>query len=782
MSYDLHGTWDAASKFMGPYIGAHTNLTEIDLGLDLLWRAGVKPQNVVLGQGFYGRSFTLKDPKCNTPNGVCQFTGGAKAGKCSKAEGILNIKEILDLVNEKKLTPVHDKKAGVKWITWDSNQWVSYDDEETLVQKGEFANSRCLGGLMIWAIDQIDQKALSLANPFGMTEEEVLEAEIIYQDEAARGVCYTTKCGEKCRNGDHEAGQTTGQPGQVEVEAKCNNDEVRRVCCNKGTIMGKCQWRGYRGLAMSCFGGCKDGEVEVTENVNHRTDKEDHTCTGGTQSFCCAGFRPPVSKEQIEEGVKDAAADMAKEAAAALALEVAAKAFCRVAIMAATAPLRFIPFVGIFISIALQAAMPALVNVCSKGIAKAGKGVFKFKGKEYDVPLDKPLETKVDRDAPKSTTKAPNKSKVCTRGLEKRVPRRRGDGLGTRIMSTTTLGNNPIREMVTKTCWGDRKEGLACYHYKSVIDHQPGNLAIMECPGRAVDEPARPDVDRYNAEHDLGWIYGYMQKAGLNCERDEYPPAGIWRGRSRAWIRLTPHDANNEAGKMFIRVCPKVQEVRDTDPYNPRREEKNVGADCIETTTIHFTVRPVLKSVSIEFRNMGGMPADYGIEANPCWPKRLVPDPGFALLTDDPWYDNHQQEFYYAQFYSDPPPLEATANEPPLAGHWKKRSVPTDPEDIVIEEGNSTRKPTREELLEHFGVIECKDDACSSEMAVLGFASLPAGGMKPTSPAEAPDVTTTPYGTLPTSLSSVLDTATLVSDAAHSVITTAAVLDEDYHY
>lgn len=51
MSYDLHGTWDAASKFVGPYVATHTNLTEIDLGLDLLWRAGVKPENVVLGQG-----------------------------------------------------------------------------------------------------------------------------------------------------------------------------------------------------------------------------------------------------------------------------------------------------------------------------------------------------------------------------------------------------------------------------------------------------------------------------------------------------------------------------------------------------------------------------------------------------------------------------------------------------------------------------------------------------------------------------------------------------------
>lgn len=32
MTYDLHGTWDAQSQFIGPYIAPHTNVTEIDIG------------------------------------------------------------------------------------------------------------------------------------------------------------------------------------------------------------------------------------------------------------------------------------------------------------------------------------------------------------------------------------------------------------------------------------------------------------------------------------------------------------------------------------------------------------------------------------------------------------------------------------------------------------------------------------------------------------------------------------------------------------------------------
>lgn len=41
----------------------------------------------------------------------------------------------------------------VKQISWDGNQWMGYDDAETIAMKTGFANNRCLGGTMIWSID-----------------------------------------------------------------------------------------------------------------------------------------------------------------------------------------------------------------------------------------------------------------------------------------------------------------------------------------------------------------------------------------------------------------------------------------------------------------------------------------------------------------------------------------------------------------------------------------------------------------------------------------------------
>lgn len=91
MSYDLHGVWDSSNP-IGNRVLAHTNLTEIDLALDLLWRNEVKPEKVVLGMGFYGRSFKLSDPTCWKPG--CRFSGPGDEGECTKSAGILSFKGI----------------------------------------------------------------------------------------------------------------------------------------------------------------------------------------------------------------------------------------------------------------------------------------------------------------------------------------------------------------------------------------------------------------------------------------------------------------------------------------------------------------------------------------------------------------------------------------------------------------------------------------------------------------------------------------------------------------
>ncbi|RJE24641.1 chitinase [Aspergillus sclerotialis] len=178
MAYDIHGTWDGNSQWTQSVVNPHTNLTgrqrpipgslranvlsdiEISAGLDLLWRNDIDPSKVTLGLGFYGRSFTLKDLSCTSPG--CPFdngtalsgsAGGGNPGRCTQTSGILSDYEIARILSGYSLDEHYDAEAGVKWITWNTDQWVSFDDAETLLQKRDFANSLCLAGTFAWALD-----------------------------------------------------------------------------------------------------------------------------------------------------------------------------------------------------------------------------------------------------------------------------------------------------------------------------------------------------------------------------------------------------------------------------------------------------------------------------------------------------------------------------------------------------------------------------------------------------------------------------------------------------
>jgi chitinase len=139
-------------------------LTEINEGLELLWRNNINPERVNMGLGFYGRSmytpsgyvfrddcllnifilgFTMADPSCMTAG--CPFTSGANGGECTGTPGVLSAAEIVKIIKGgAKVT--FDPVAAVKIVTWDTDQWVSWDDAQTLKIKQDFANERCLGG------------------------------------------------------------------------------------------------------------------------------------------------------------------------------------------------------------------------------------------------------------------------------------------------------------------------------------------------------------------------------------------------------------------------------------------------------------------------------------------------------------------------------------------------------------------------------------------------------------------------------------------------------------
>jgi chitinase len=302
MSYDIHGVWDSGNRHTGPYVRPHTNLTEIEEGLDLLWRAGVQPSKVVLGLGWYGRSFTLSDPACNMPDGVCTFTEGGKPGECTQSAGTLTNAEINRIIARGGVSRGFDRNAAVKWISWDSNQWVSYDDGETMQLKVAYANSRCLGGTMIWAVDQDDAQSsstndlLGIGPASGVSKDEASnikkQLNNVTQAAAVGNSCYWSFCGSSCKPGWFATINAQGQVAGTLRDTECPEDAEQTLCCAPGTVMGTCKWEGWRGVGLSCAPACSDSSaVIVARNSNYG----DRHCNGGYQAYCCSGFIPSSS-------------------------------------------------------------------------------------------------------------------------------------------------------------------------------------------------------------------------------------------------------------------------------------------------------------------------------------------------------------------------------------------------------------------------------------------------------------------------------------------------------
>uniref|UniRef100_A0A093XDC7 chitinase n=1 Tax=Talaromyces marneffei PM1 TaxID=1077442 RepID=A0A093XDC7_TALMA len=308
MSYDIHGVWDATDRYTGPYIRPHTNLTEIREGLDLLWMAGVSPSLVNLGIGWYGRSFTLADSSCTEPNGVCKFTQGGSPGQCTNSAGTLSISEIKNIYSSGKPTEYYDSVAAVRWMTWDNDQWVSFDDGITTQQKVQAANDLCLGGILIWAMDMDNSDGdamndlLGIGQANGVTEAQATD----YKEQLANATlqsavaasCYWTLCGQPCNSTYFDVTEAIGQVANVQQNSVCQNSDYQTLCCAPGTIMGTCAWEGWRGVGMPCSPVCSDPDATiVAQNSNSYGTNEDGqttdlTCTGGFQAYCCSGFVP----------------------------------------------------------------------------------------------------------------------------------------------------------------------------------------------------------------------------------------------------------------------------------------------------------------------------------------------------------------------------------------------------------------------------------------------------------------------------------------------------------
>jgi chitinase len=159
MAYDIHGPWEATT--LGADARPQASILDIEDRIVPLWFDGIDPSKVNLGLPYYGRGYALSNTSCTDVG--CPYSGLSNAGACTNSPGILSLKEIQDLIKQKHLTPKLIPDQFQKEVTWDGNQWIAYDDAETLAMKEIWANEHCLGGTVAWSLDFIAGNGKSVA-------------------------------------------------------------------------------------------------------------------------------------------------------------------------------------------------------------------------------------------------------------------------------------------------------------------------------------------------------------------------------------------------------------------------------------------------------------------------------------------------------------------------------------------------------------------------------------------------------------------------------------------
>lgn len=155
MAYDLHGSWERSTGhhsalYPGPGERGAAAELNVDHAVQLWLQKGTPAGKLVLGVPTYGRTFTLASP---ADSGVgAPATGPGSPGPFTREAGLLAYYEVCAWTGAaRRRVPGQEAPYASR-----GDQWVGFDDAESLKAKVGYLKRKGLGGAMVWALDMDD--------------------------------------------------------------------------------------------------------------------------------------------------------------------------------------------------------------------------------------------------------------------------------------------------------------------------------------------------------------------------------------------------------------------------------------------------------------------------------------------------------------------------------------------------------------------------------------------------------------------------------------------------
>lgn len=149
MTYDFHGAFDPITGHNAPMQPAPAVISSVEAWIN----SGLSPHKLIMGVPSYGRTFTLADP--GNPSIGVGITGPGRPGPYTREEGNLGYNEICEYINAGGWSLQYDADQQVPYM-YQGDQWVTYDNPDSIAIKVNYAKSRGVGGIMLWSYETDD--------------------------------------------------------------------------------------------------------------------------------------------------------------------------------------------------------------------------------------------------------------------------------------------------------------------------------------------------------------------------------------------------------------------------------------------------------------------------------------------------------------------------------------------------------------------------------------------------------------------------------------------------